>query len=120
MMSNTGRLRIFRAPGAPCVAMSATATSQEVSETISNLGLRETPVLLHASPTRNNIKFVRLKRPPNYNGADGYTDKQGVKLPGYLQVLERIYLLEFIEAIRCNKSVKKGIIFCRYLKFRIH
>ena len=113
MMKVIGRLRIFRASGAPSLAMSATATSAEVSATISNLGFRNTPVLLHASPTQHNIKIVRVKRPPNNMGADGITDKNDVKLPGYLALLERIYLTEFIKCVREGRSVKKGIIFCR-------
>ena len=93
--------------------MSATATPQEVTATICNLGLREPPVLLHATPTKSNIKLVRLKRPPNCNGPDGYTGKDNVKLPGFLALLERIYLLEFIGSVREGRNIKKGIIFCR-------
>jgi superfamily II DNA helicase RecQ len=113
MMKIIGRLRIFRVTGAPCLAMSATATSEEVSATISNLGFRTVPVLLQASPTQQNIKLVKIKRPSNNNGPDGYIDKRGVKLPGFLAPLERIYLLEFIKCIREGRCVKKGIIFCR-------
>ena len=112
MMKN--RLRIFRAPGAPCLAMSATATSEEISATISNLGLRTAPVVLVASPTQHNIKIVKIKRPPNNNGPDGFTDKTGVKLPGYLDYLNRILLIKFIKCVREGNSVEKGIIFCRY------
>ena len=65
MMKVISRLRIFRAAGAPCVAMSATATSEEVSSIISNLGLRTAPVILKASPTQKHIKvsvsFIELK-----------------------------------------------------------
>ena len=113
MMKVIGRLRIFRTSGAPSLAMSATATSEEVTATISNLGFRNTPILLHASPTQQNIKLVKLKRPPNNMGADGYTNKIGVKLPGFLALLERIYLIEFIKSIQEGRDVKKGIIFCR-------
>ena len=113
MMKVIGRLRIFRASGAPSVAMSATATSEEVSAIISNMGFRTVPVLLQASPTQENIKLVTVKRPPNNNGPDGCVNKNGVKFPGFLALLERIYLLEFIKGVREGTFVKKGIIFCR-------
>ena len=108
-----GRLRVFRASSAPCLAMSATATSAEVSAMIANLGIRTDPVLLQASPTQSNIKLVKIKRPPNNNGADGYMDKNGITAPGYLALLERIFLTDFITCIKTGKSVKKGLIFCR-------
>ena len=113
MMKVNSRLRIFRCPGAPCVAMSATATEDEIEATISNLGLRTKPVLLQASPTQQNIKFVTMTRPPNNYGADGYVDKDGTYKPGYMSILEEIYLTEFIKSVREGLSVKKGIIFCR-------
>jgi len=113
MMKVISRLRIFRAQGAPCVAMSATATSEEVSATIENLALRTPPVILKASPTQKNIKLVTIKRPPNNNGPDGYLDKNGLMHPGFLSLLERIYLTEFVSCVRDGKSVKKALIFCR-------
>ena len=113
MNSVIARLRLFRAAGAPCLATSATATSSEVSSMTSTLGLRTAPVLLHASPTQYNIKIVKLRRPPNNYGPDGYTDKDGVKVDGYLSTLQRIILAQFIKSVREGKTVKKGIIFCR-------
>ena len=114
MMKVISRLRIFRASGAPCVAMSATGTCEEVSSIVKNLGLRTNPVLLQASPAQRHIKFVTIKRPANNNGTDGYIDIKGVEHPGYLSLLNRIYLAEFIHCMREGKEVKKGIIFCRY------
>ena len=119
MMKVISRLRIFRASGAPCVAMSATATSEEVSSTVKNLGLRTDPVLLQASPAQHHIKFVTIKRPPNNNGPDGYVDTSGVEHPGYLALLNRIYLTEFIHCMREGKEVKRSILFCRYCLFII-
>ena len=113
MMKVIGRLRIFRASGAPCVAMSATATSDEVNATILNLGFRTAPVLLQASPAQHHIKFVTIKRPPNNNGPDGYVDIKGIEHPGYLALLNRIYLTEFICCMTEGRTVKKAIIFCR-------
>ena len=50
MISVMASLRIFSQPGAPILAMSATVTDREVSAMIVNLGLREKPVILRASP----------------------------------------------------------------------
>ena len=95
--------------------MSATSTDAEVSATISNLGFRTPPVLLQASPIQQNIKLVTIKRPPNNNGPDGFTDQKGVFHPGYLSLIERIYLTEFVNSIREGRDdVKKAILFCRY------
>ena len=109
-----GRLRIYRAKDAPCVAMTATATPDEVSATISNLGFKTPPVLLQATPIQQNIKLVTLKRPPNNNGADGFTDAKGVVHLGYMSQLERIILIEFVSCVKEGRECKKTIIFCRY------
>ena len=114
MMKVTSRLRIYRAPGSPCIAMSATATPAEIASTITNLGFRTNPIVLTASPVQANLKFVTLKRSPNIYGADGFEDKNGVWHPGYLALLRRLYLDEFISGIRDGTAVKRGIIFCRY------
>ena len=113
MMKVTSRLRIYRAPGAPCIAMSATATSAEIKATITNLGFRTEPIILKASPVQANLKFVTLKRSPNTYGADGFEDNKGVWHPGYLALLRRLYLDEFISGIRDGREVKRAIIFCR-------
>ena len=94
--------------------MSATATSQEVSTTITNLGFRTKPIVLVASPTQQNIKFVTMRRPPNNCGPDGFVDKNGIHHHGYMSDLEELYLAEFIKSVKEGRSPKKGIIFCRY------
>ena len=114
MMTMIRRLRVFRAPGAPTVCMSATATTKEVSEIIASLSFQTPPVELIASPNQPNIKVVTIQRPPNNHGPDGFTDKKGVENPGFLALLERIYLREFVKYIREGKAVKRCIIFCRY------
>ena len=113
MMKVISRLRIYRASGAPSIAMSATATSSEVSNTISNLGFRTAPIVLKSSPVQGNLKFVSLKRPPNTYGADGFEDQKGIWHPGYLALLERLYLREYISCIREGRTAQKAIIFCR-------
>ena len=113
MMKINSRLRVFRSPGAPTIAMSATASHGEVMATISNLGFRTKPVLLQASPTQPNIKFVTMQRPPNNYGPDGYEDKNGIHHNGYLSDLKEVYLREFIKSVQEGRPVKKGLIFCR-------
>ena len=46
MQKIAGRMRIFAEPGAPTVAMSATATAKEVEDMVNNLGVRKKPVVL--------------------------------------------------------------------------
>ena len=90
MKTMTARLRVFSLPGAPIIAMSATATEAEVSAMIQNLGLRSKPVILRASPVQPHHKFVTVKRPPNNCDPEGRLDKFGKEKPGLLQLLERI------------------------------
>ena len=96
MKSVTARMRIFSVDGAPACAMTATATSQEVDAIVKNLGLREQPVVLRASPIQEHIKFCVVKRPSNSCGVDGRLDKFGKIQPGLVSILDRIILAEFI------------------------
>ena len=57
MKTLAGRMRIFAEPGSPTVAMTATATTLEISSMIKNLGLRTKPVILRASPVQSHIKL---------------------------------------------------------------
>ena len=95
MKSVIGRMRIFSMPGAPTIAMSATATDTEVEAMVKNLGLREKPVVLRASPIQDHIKFSVVRRPSNSCGIDGRVDKLGNFQPGLVELLDRIYLSEF-------------------------
>ena len=113
MKSVTARLRVFSLPGAPVVAMSATATDLEVSGMIKNLGLRQKPVILRASPVQAHHKFVTVKRPANTCDPEGKQDKFGKEKPGLIQLLNRIYLAKYIENMKQNLPVKKGLILFR-------
>ena len=96
MKGVTARLRIFSVPSAPAIAMTATATATEVEAIVKNLGLREKPVVLRASPIQDHIKFCVVKRPSNSCGIDGVVDRFGKPKPGLVALLDRIYLSEFI------------------------
>ena len=113
MKTVTARLRVFSLPGAPIVAMSATATEPEISGMISNLGLREKPVVLRASPVQAHHKFVTVRRPPNNCDLEGRIDSLGREKPGLIQVLNRIFLRKYIEDMRQKLPVKKGLILFR-------
>ena len=113
MKSVMARLRIFSQPGAPILAMSATVTDSEVSAMITNLGLREKPIILRASPVQLHHKFVTVQRPPNHCDPEGKVDKHGRERPGLLQLLNRIYLTKYIENIRQNLPVKKCLMLFR-------
>ena len=55
-----GQLRGKAVRGAPCLAMTATLTQQEIPELMETLGLRPTnTVLLQANPILSNHKYVR-------------------------------------------------------------
>ena len=95
MKTITARMRIFSVSGAPTVAMSATATEAEVDAMVKNLGIREKPVVLRASPIQEHIKFHVVQRPSNSSGIDGRVDKFGNFQPGLVALLDRIYLSEF-------------------------
>ena len=113
MAKTISRLRIFRSPGTPTIAMTATATDLEISSIISNLGFRTDPVVLKSSPVQNNLKLVTLKRPANVARADGFEDTKGVRHPGFLALLKILFLDEYISCIQAGRAVKKAIIFCR-------
>ena len=57
MQKIAGRMRIFAEPGAPTVAMSATATTKEVEDMVNNLGLRKKPVVLRDASFKKEIYY---------------------------------------------------------------
>ena len=113
MKTVTSRIRIFSVPGAPVLAMSATVTDSEVKGIVRNLGLREQPVILRASPVQDHMKFCKIRRPSNLCGPDGRSDSSGNFQPGLIALLRRVYLDHFIENIKTGNPVKKCIIFFR-------
>ena len=96
MQKVPGRIRIFSEPGAPFLAMTATATPDEVDALIKDLNMRRKPVILRASPIQDHIKFVTVKRPSRACGMEGDIDKHGRSRPGLLHLLDILYLNRFI------------------------
>ena len=113
MKTLAGRMRIFAEPGSPTVAMTATATTLEISSMIKNLGLRTKPVILRASPVQSHIKFVTLSRPSNNCGSFGRVDKDGNEHPGMIDLLKRVYLDIFIRNTKLDLPTKKCIMLFR-------
>ena len=113
MKTLSGMIRIFSVKGAPTLAMTATATEADVAEMKVCLGLRENVTVLRASPVQKHMKFVTLRRPANGCGFDGIVNGSGKFCPGLSQILNTIYLKEFIGAMMTGQEVKKAIIFFR-------
>ena len=113
MKSMTARLTVFSLPGAPVVAMTATATEAEVSAIISNTGIREKPIILRASPVLPQHKYVATLRPANICDPEGRTDKSGKKKPGLIQLLDRIFLAKYIQDLKLKLPVKKTLVIFR-------
>ena len=113
MEDQTARLRVFLRKGAPTGALSATSTQAEVETAVQTLGLRGAPVILSESPMQSNTKFIKLKRPSDNYGFEGFTDKKENFHPGLLDQLKCILLDKYIQCIEQNIEPKHGIIFFR-------
>ena len=113
MKNVMARLRIFSQPGAPVIAMSATATESEVKSMIRNLNLREQPVVLRASPIQDHHKYVVVKRPSNNCGLEGRTDRLGRDKPGLKDLVNLLFLKTYIEKTRLKLPVKKCLMLFR-------
>ena len=93
--------------------MSATVTSSEVTDVVAALGLRSPPTILTASPVQSHLKFSMVRRPSNNYGLDGLINKDGKKSPGLMDLLDRIYLNQYLTDLKQGKKPKRCIIFCR-------
>ena len=113
MRTVPGELRAKALKGAPLLAMSATRTKSEIGELKINLGLREADtIVLQASPIQSQHNYVKLRRPANIYGSSGLEDDERAK-PGLIQLLDRIYLDEYVRSIKNGEKPKKAILFFR-------
>ena len=112
-MRSSTSLRLFGIKNCPCVAMTATATKNDIKEVVSALGLRVPPLVLSTSPVLPHIKFSILRRPSNNYGLDGYVTKDGKFQPGLMDLLLRVYLQFYLNDLEAGFKPKKAIIFCR-------
>ena len=113
MMKGSTGLRLYGVKNCPTVAMTATATNSEIKEVVAALGLRTPPVILTSSPIQAHIKFSVVRRPSNNFGMDGTTTGKGVKQPGMMDLLMRVYLQKYLDDLANKIEPKKCIIFCR-------
>ena len=93
--------------------MTATSTQAEIGQVVEALGLRSPPIILTASPVQAHIKFSVIRRPSNNYGLDGIITKEGIRKPGLMDLLSRVYLNQYIEDLRNNVVPKRCIIFSR-------
>lgn len=113
MMKLSTGLRLYGIENCPTVSMTATATDNEIREVVKALGLREPPIVLAANPVQNHIKISIIRRPSNNYGFEGTEKKDGSRNPGLVDLLDRVYLKQYVEDINAGKDPKKAIIFCR-------
>ena len=113
MMRLSAGLRLYGIQNCPTLCMTATATDDEINEVTRALGLRSDPEVLTASPVQAHIKFSVIRRPSNNYGLEGTVDKKGVKKPGMLDLLDRVFLRQYLADLEEGKEPKRAIIFCR-------
>ena len=110
MKTVPGSLRGKAVRSAPCLAMSATATAEEVEELKADLGLRSgNTVVLRADPVQSQFMYMRVQRPPNIHSSFGSENAAGEFQPGLVDIMNRLFLDNYVEKIRKGESVKKSI-----------
>ena len=113
MMKMSTGLRLYGIQNCPSIAMTATATENEIGEVVKALGLREKPVILTSSPVQAHIKFSIIRRPSNNFGLEGTVKKNGNRNPGLFDLLDRVYLRQYVQDLKTGVEPKNAIIFCR-------
>jgi hypothetical protein len=99
--------------------MTATAMAKEIKQVEDMLALTTRPVVIHTCPVQTYHKFSVVKRPATAYGLMGISGPDGVCKPGLWQVLERIYLGQFLKDVRAGhrsiiyfkNNVKLGAIY---------
>ena len=114
MKTVPGLLRGKAIRKAPFLAMSATATSEEIDELKHDMGLRDSnTVILRADPIQNQYMFVRVKRPANIYGSYGSENSHGELKPGLIDTLDKLFLDRYVRDMKRGVPVKKSIWFFR-------
>ena len=113
MMRRSTGLRLYGVKNCPSIAMTATATKQEIDEVVKALGLRAPPVILTSRPVQSHIKFSILRRPSNNFGMEETVNKKGVFNPGLFDLLDRIYLNQYVQDLNDGVPPKRCIVFCK-------
>ena len=113
MMKGSTGLRLYGVKNCPSLAMTATSTKSEIDEVVAALGLRMRPVVLTSTPVQSHIKFSVVRRPSNNFGLDGTTTEKGVENPGLMDLLQRVFLKQYLDDLNNKREPKRCIIFCR-------
>ena len=113
MMKRSTGLRLYGVQNCSTIAMTATATKAEIEEVVKALGHRVRPVIITSSPVMRHIKFSMIRRPSNNYGLQGTVNKNEVKNPGLLDLLDRVFLRQYVQDVMSGVAPKKAIIFCR-------
>ena len=114
MKTVPGMLRGQTVRGAPCLAMTATATIAEIEELKVNMGFRSVnTVVLSADPIQSQFTYMRVERPPNIRGTSGIEEMNGQVKPGLVHLMRRLFLDIYVQKIREGKPVKKSIWLCK-------
>ena len=110
MKTVPGHLRGKARRSAPCLAMSATATSDEIEELKADLGLRSSnTVVLKADPIQSQFNFMKVQRPANIHGSYGSENKNGEFQPGLVDTMNGLFLDKYVEKVEKGEEVKKSI-----------
>ena len=110
MKTVPGQLRGKAVRSSPCLAMSATATSEEIEELKVDLGLRSSnTIILRSDPVQSQFNYVRVQRPANIHGSYGSENSAGESQPGLVDIMNRVFLDKYVEKIKNREDVKKSI-----------
>jgi hypothetical protein len=110
MKTVPGHLRGKCVKKSPTLAMSATATEQEIEELKVDLGLRSTnTVILKADPIQSQFNYIRVQRPGNIHGCYGSENSVGELQPGLIHTINEIFLDTYVQKIQSGAEVKKSI-----------
>ena len=109
MMKGSTGLRLYGVKNCPSIAMTATATEKEVEDVVAALGLRSPPVVLSSSPVQSHIKISILRRPSNNFGLDGTDSERGIRKPGMMDLLYRVYLRETFKIKIGQNSLPRSV-----------
>ena len=114
MKTVPGMLRAKTVKGAPCLAMTATATEAEIEELKSNMGLRQgNTIVLRADPIQTQHNYIKVVRPPNIYSTFGSENMDGSFKPGLMQLMNKLFFDKYVEKMLNGETVKKSIWICR-------
>ena len=110
MKTVPGHLRGKGVRKSPTLAMSATATNEEIEELKEDLGLRASnTVILKADPVQSQFNYMRVQRPGNIHGSYGSENTAGEVQPGLIHTMNNLFLDIYVEKLQNGAEVKKSL-----------